>query len=308
MTMNKLFLFLIFIFISLVHKTSAQFTMQQSMAAFQPLSLNPALAGTYNALQAQLQHRSMWTGIDGAPVTSTLSASAAMVPNKLYGSLHVSVDKIGLMSYHNLLIGGTYKIKIARGHDLRFGIQVGTDMTTYRADEVVVSDISDPDLTFQATRSATFQMSSGIYYKAPMWHLGISVPAMFSPRYQSGGEWRSSHDINAYNYHLQAAKKWNVHPEWILHSGIYIKKIKALEHQTEGYLLMDNKMIGAGLGYRYKDALQLLLQWKVNEQLSIQYAYDHPTNAIRSASQGTHEWLLGYVFIYNNRAHSPRTL
>jgi len=308
MIITKTYLLPIFAFLALAMSCSAQFTVQQSMAAFQPLSLNPALAGEYNALQTQLQHRTMWTGIDGAPVTSSVSAAAPMVPNKLYGSMHLSADKIGLMSYHTILLGGAYKVKIARGHDLRFGLQFGTDMTTYRANEVLVSDASDPELTFQASRSTTFQMSSGLYYKAPQWYLGISVPAMFTPRYKSGGEWTSSHDIGSYNYHVQAAKKWKIHPEWTLHSGLYVKKIKALEHQTECYMLMDSRMIGAGLGYRYKDAVQLLLKWKVNEQLSIHYAYDHPANTLRSASQGTHEWLLGYVFIYNNRAHSPRTL
>jgi hypothetical protein len=92
------------------------------------------------------------------------------------------------------------------------------------------------------------------------------------------------------------------------HTGLLSKKIINLTHQTEVFTTIENKAINVGLGYRYKDAILFLMKWKINEQLFINYVYDHPSNALRLQTQASHEWMLGYIFSYNNRTPSPLTL
>ncbi len=291
-----------------VCRLEAQFAAQQSLIAFCPWQINPAFIGNHNALDAQLQYRKMWMGIDGAPTTGQLQVALPVVNNSIFGSLAISSDRIGLMRNNTIMVGSTYKLKVRKGHDLRFGLQVGVAQIAYAGNDVVLSDINDPEAQLQNTSSITLQMGTGIFYQAPQWYAGVSVPRMLTPEYDGGGQWKTSHSISAYNYHILLGKKWKLHPDWQLHTGIYSKKISALEHQTEGFALAETHALSAGLGYRHKDAWMFLMQWKVNDQLAIHYGYDYPANQLRSARQASHEWMLSYVFSYNNRATSPRTL
>lgn len=286
----------------------AQFAVQQSLAAFQPWQINPAFIGNHNALSAQLQYRKMWLGIDGAPTTGQLNVALPIMTNKIFGSLSIGSDRIGLMQTNTIMTGASYKLKVRAGHELRFGLQVGLGQIAYRGNQVVLNDINDPEANVQNTSSLTFQLGTGMFYKTKNWYVGFAVPRMLTPTYAGGGEWQTRHDVRSYNYHIQLGKKWKIHPSWQLHTGIYTKKISALEHQTEIFAMAENSALSAGLGYRHKDAWLFLMQWKVNDQLGIHYAYDYPAGQLRTSRQASHEWMLSYVFSYNNRATSPRTL
>lgn len=53
------------------------------------------------------------------------------------------------------------------------------------------------------------------------------------------------------------------------------------------------KFITAGLGYRFDDALMVLLGAEY-KGFYIGYSYDYPTSAISKASSGSHEIVAGY--------------
>ncbi|MDE5634811.1 MAG: type IX secretion system membrane protein PorP/SprF, partial [Muribaculaceae bacterium] len=54
-----------------------------------------------------------------------------------------------------------------------------------------------------------------------------------------------------------------------------------------------NRFLSAGLGYRYKDALSLILAAEL-KGFYIGYSYDYPTSAIAKVSSGSHEIIAGY--------------
>jgi type IX secretion system PorP/SprF family membrane protein len=187
-----------------------QFSSQQSMGAFQPLSINPSFSTMHDALHVQMQHRSMWTGIAGAPKTTIFSASAAILPKKLYGTIQMESDKIGLFRTNKVMAGAATKLKIKTGHYFSFGLQIGLEMNIYRADQVVVNTQADQYITFENTKSSIFQMSTGMIYNAPTWYIAASVPRMMQRVYNGAGTWRANHDFKGYNFHVQGAKKWKV--------------------------------------------------------------------------------------------------
>jgi hypothetical protein len=55
-----------------------------------------------------------------------------------------------------------------------------------------------------------------------------------------------------------------------------------------------NKLLLAGVGYRYKDALTVSLGAEI-KGFYIGYAYDYPMSEIAKASSGSHEIFLGYT-------------
>ena len=54
-----------------------------------------------------------------------------------------------------------------------------------------------------------------------------------------------------------------------------------------------NKFLSAGLGYRWKDALMVILGAEF-KGFFIGYSYDYPTSAIIKGSSGSHEVFAGY--------------
>ena len=52
----------------------------------------------------------------------------------------------------------------------------------------------------------------------------------------------------------------------------------------------------AGAGYRTGDALIAMLEWNINKQLRIGYAFDYTLSEIQTYANNSHEFMLGYDF------------
>ena len=60
-----------------------------SQYMFNPLIINPAYAGSREALSATILHRSQWVGFDGAPTTQTLGVHAPLRKKKVNPVSHM---------------------------------------------------------------------------------------------------------------------------------------------------------------------------------------------------------------------------
>ena len=76
-------------------EVSAQQDAQFSMYMFNPLSINPAYAGSRDALSATMLGRNQWVNIDGAPTTATLSIHTPLKFEAMSLGLSVIQDEIG---------------------------------------------------------------------------------------------------------------------------------------------------------------------------------------------------------------------
>jgi type IX secretion system PorP/SprF family membrane protein len=79
--------------------TSSQIRAQQEPSytqyMFNTQTINPAYAGTWNALGFMVLAREQWTGIDGAPSTQTLSFQNLHKNEKTGYGLNIINDKFG---------------------------------------------------------------------------------------------------------------------------------------------------------------------------------------------------------------------
>ena len=67
-----------------------------SQYQFNQSIINPAYTGINDALNATAIARRQWTGIEGAPVTNTLSLSSSLLHNKLGAGILLLSDKYGV--------------------------------------------------------------------------------------------------------------------------------------------------------------------------------------------------------------------
>src|SRR5687767_6135301 len=76
----------------------AQFTQYM----FNPIVINPACAGTDEALKLTLLNRSQWVSVDGAPVTQGLYANGLFQRQRIGVGVSFVNDKIGIHKNQDL--------------------------------------------------------------------------------------------------------------------------------------------------------------------------------------------------------------
>ena len=121
----------------------AQLEPLTSQYLFNPLVINPALAGNREAMSISILHRDQWLGFDGAPRTESLSIHAPMRKEKVGLGLSMMFDRLGVTST-NLIEGSfAYRIPVREG-TLSFGLGGGLVIARNHWSDLVAVHPDDP--------------------------------------------------------------------------------------------------------------------------------------------------------------------
>src|ERR1043165_6298996 len=94
----------------------AQFDAMFTQYMFNEMFINPAYAGSKEAMSATLLHRQQWVSFPGRPVTTSFSLHGPLMDNKMGLGLSVLTEKIGVLT-RNLVYGTyAYRMKLKEGH------------------------------------------------------------------------------------------------------------------------------------------------------------------------------------------------
>ena len=108
----------------------AQQDPQYSQYMFNQLAINPAYAGSKEALSTAMFLRNQWTGIEGAPKTETFTLHGPLKKRKVGLGLAIISDKIGPKKTTGIMGSYAYRIPIKNGK-LAFGLRFGVYNYTY---------------------------------------------------------------------------------------------------------------------------------------------------------------------------------
>lgn len=282
-----------------------------------PTYYNPGAAGDTDNLRLRGGGRLQWIGIDNAPKTFVLAAD---MPFKLLGKrfgagLVAQQESMGL--FRNLTVNAQigYKLKLFKG-ELTGSLQIGFLNEQFRGSEVYIpsdDDFHQPDDDAIPNRDVSgnaLDLGLGLYYTHPKFWAGVSLLHANSPTvtFTSEGESASgspslpSGDGVAKKYQFTAKRAayfmagsnipvkntlFEVIPSLIVRSDFTFT-----DFELTGRLRY-NKLFTAGIGYRYNDALSLMLGAEI-KGIFIGYSYDYHTSDISKASSGSHEIVAGY--------------
>ena len=266
--------------------------------------LNPGYAGTEQVLKVSALHRSQWVGVDGAPVTQTLS-----IEDRIYGSfggsLNVSRDEIGPLSEYICDVNISYAVQLSAKGRLSFGLKAGGRFLDI--------DLNKGNLTGNQTLSADNELDgeflpilgAGLYYYTDKAYLGVSVSNLLRDNQYSGRESESYFEDRHFyligGYVFDLSKNWKFKPAMML---------KAVEGAPFSFDFSTNFMyrdcIVLGAAYRYEAAVSGLLGFYVTEKFFIGYAYDYDLEFDQNISGGSHELFLGLRFPIGRTFESPR--
>ncbi|MBF98194.1 MAG: hypothetical protein CMI36_04315, partial [Owenweeksia sp.] len=141
------------------------------------LSVNPAYAGSRDALTIGLLHRSQWVGIDGAPTTQTLTIHGPLVNENLGFGFSVVHDKIGPTSSTGLYGDLSGRVKLTSNGYLAGGIKLGLNFFRSNLTDVATGAQGD-DAYSQNTSRILPNLGFGVYYYTPKFYLGLSSPKL----------------------------------------------------------------------------------------------------------------------------------
>lgn len=275
----------------------SQHNNQYSQYMFNGLVVNPAYAGSNKALNITLLHRNQWVGFDGAPKTTSLSAHTPLPNKKLNVGVNFISDKYGL-TRKNIFSGiFAYRIDFKKS-SLSFGIQGGLDMTTNNWDQAATTTAGDVVFEGQQQKVATPMAGFGLYYLANNYFVGLSSPSLIQFGSNTKNIYKPTLLYGGYvfKYSESLAFKPSVLVKYISNSPV------EFDLNFNAYY----KNIGLGASYRTNDAVVFLLNYSINDQFNIGYAFDLTMSKLKTYNKGSHEIMLKYQFGYKVNAPSPR--
>lgn len=108
------------------------------------LVVNPAYAGSRDALTFSVLHRSQWVGFKGAPVTQTFTMHTPLKNEHIGVGLTVLNDKIGPTNNTSLFFDYAYIIKLTEKSKLSFGLSAGLNIYHASLTDLQLDQQTDP--------------------------------------------------------------------------------------------------------------------------------------------------------------------
>lgn len=272
---------------------------------YNTLVINPAYAGSRDALTVTALHRSQWVNFKGAPMGQTLSLHSPLRNEHVGIGLSVSNDKIGPTNNTSAVLDFAYIMKLNKKSKLALGLSAGANMFQANLSSVQLDQQVDPSFQNNVNNRFTPNFGFGAYYSRERFYAGISVPKIIENKY-------SDLNLSAIN---SAAGKEQRHYYFI--AGTMIKISDNLEFKPTTFVKVTpaapiqadvtaafviKKKVLLGVMYRTGDAVGALIGLDLTEQFHIGYSYDYSYGLQTfKYHQGSHEIMLRYDFIFSSK-------
>ncbi|WP_109830618.1 PorP/SprF family type IX secretion system membrane protein [Reichenbachiella versicolor] len=262
-----------------------------STYVYNGLQINPAYAGSLNVFSVSFTNRNQWLNVDGAPISQNLTAHNAFRENQIGVGLNVSRDAVGVHEQYNVYGAFAYKIRTRVGI-LAMGLQGGFDHRASDFDQLNWFDPSDNYSVSVNRYSPNF--GTGLYFANRDYFIGASVPYILTPKiFDAEVKDISSEGRQSRFYYVNGGFVKDINRNVKVSPSVLIR----LQDRTPASFDLNVNLIFAeviygGLSYRYQDSFSVMTQLVLNENFRFGYAYDIPTNELRTA--GSHEFFLNY--------------
>lgn len=288
----------------------AQQDAQYTQYMYNTISINPAYAGSRQAMSIFALHRTQWVGIEGAPVTNSFSINTPISESKVGLGLSFVNDQIGPSDENNIAIDFSYTIPASEKYKMSFGIKASANLLNV---DFTKLDQYPGDPIFEQNIDNKFSPNIGVgfYLHSDKGYLGLSAPNLIETEHFDGSATSSSTSHIAtekINYYLIAGYVFDMSPSLKFKPSLQTKYVQGAPLQVDlsANFMIEEKFV-AGLAYRWSAAMSAMVGFQVSDSFFVGYAYDFDTTDLADYNSGSHEIFLRYeLFNKFDKIISPR--
>ncbi|WP_318344844.1 PorP/SprF family type IX secretion system membrane protein [Flagellimonas baculiformis] len=275
--------------------------------------VNPAYAGSREALSFGLLGRTQWVSLEGSPETGTFTVNS---PIGLYDNmglgLSIVYDRIGPAVESNVVVDYAYSIRFLNEAKLAFGLKAGLDMLDVDYSKLNIFDANDPHFQNNVDNRFQPQVGAGMYYYTDKFYAGLSVPNFLNSKHydESSLENANVNDIaiERLHYFLIAGYVFD------LNENLKFKPATLFKHVSGSPLQWDmsanfliNEKFTLGASYRWSASISAMLGFQITDSFFAGLAYDYQSTNIEQYSDGSYEVFLRFdIFNRSDRIVTPR--
>lgn len=283
-----------------------------TMYMWNQLILNPAYAGSRDAITASAVWREQWVGLEGAPSTQVISLHSPLPGDKIGLGLTVENDNIGPSNNTGVWGDFAYRIQTGEKSKLSFGLRAGFGVYQASLRDLDNIDTNDPVFSQNIENNFLPNFGFGAYYYGDRGYVGISSPTLIEGELNSGrNPSGKAQDLDKRHYYLMGGYVFNLSQD---SAGVMFKPstvIRVVEGAPVSFDISANFLIKQklwlGAAYRYQDAVAAIVSFQFTDHLQAGYSYDFGTSNLRSYHHGSHEIMLTYDFFKRDvKTKNPR--
>jgi len=252
--------------------------------------LNPAFVGSKSDFNAALLTRSQWFNIEGAPETTTFSVNTRLNSGFGIGGTLIS-DNIGLVDNTSFNLDLSYTIPTSQFGRMAFGVKSG--VAFFNND--LASGVTVDNEVYASTSGQYGNLGFGFLYSSRDFFVGLSVQNLFeSPVFRLQDDIQTVRGLERGNYFLTGGMSVELSKFYdiVFLPSTMIKFTPTLPLSVDlNANFVFNKILEAGVSYRYQNSISGMLALVIDEKFRIGYAYE---NYLASAGQNlnSHEVIL----------------
>lgn len=290
----------------------AQQDSQYTQYMYNTININPAYAGSREAMSIFVLHRAQWVGLDGAPVTNTVSLHTPINSSDVGLGFSIVNDKIGPSDESTISADFSYTIPTSETFKLSFGLKASASLLNIDfINKLSKYDLNDYQFETNIDNKFSPNIGAGVYLHSESSYIGLSIPNFLETkhfdRYASRGA--NSHvAAEKMHYYLIAGHVFDLSSEVKFKPSVLTKLVQGapLQLDLSGNFLINEKVM-VGVAYRWSAALSAMVGFQVNDSWFIGYSYDLETTRLENYNSGSHEIFLRYeLFNRYDKMVSPR--
>lgn len=273
-----------------------------------PVSINPAYAGSRGTLNIVGMHRQQWVGIEGAPKTLTLSVNSPFLNYNVGLGLSLLYEEIGPLKQAGFYADYAYHLKVSNKTKLAFGLKGGVNIYDINLLNQRGAENDDHIAMYGFRKLYLPNVGFGSYLYSDRFYLGFSIPKMLQNSLLP--EDNSLQYANKEQRHifLMGGFVTDLSENIKFKPSSTIRMVSGSPVSAEFSLaLLFQERLWVGGMYRIGDSFGGMVKFDISSQLSLGYSYDLTNSKLQPYSQGTHEIYISYDFAFKNKKIlSPR--
>lgn len=289
----------------------AQLTHGNEQFLFNPVFVNPALAGMHHN-QAQLGYDARWVGINDAPQTGYLAYDRFFNDNTGW-NISVTSDRIGPVSSIIVANSFAFHVKTSAETRLAFGLRHHLTQSYLRLNSGTIYDITDPLLAVDQTGVPVNNFDASVAFMNPNKFLfGFSYRNLIpQPRF------RFTNTVIEPVLSLHGWYAFDFGSTQLETFALASTSSNTPLNLSMGAMLVFSQKIGAGLNFSPNNQAGIFAYVKASDKLNVFYNYNLPISDIAKASKQSHgvgvsfrfgnEGMKGNTFLLQPTTESART-